>query len=577
MAGKPTYEELEKRVHELENSQSGSEIERLLNERKLAETALKESEERYCLTYNASPDAININRLEDGLYVDINDGFTRLTGFTRQDAIGKTSLEINIWDDPADRQKLVRGLKEKGYYENLEARFRRKDGSLTTALMSARVIQLKGVAHIISITRDISERKQAEKTIQIQAETLNAVFNSMPGTLVILNEENRIEKINKNGLAFSARNENKVIGLLGGEAFNCRTAFEGAGCGREPACRLCPVLTRVNATRRTGEPHVREEGQMTFLINGSNVTLDLLISTVLVEFGGTAKVLLSVTDITDLKNAEREKAFLEAQLQKAQRMETIGTLAGGIAHDFNNILFPIIGLSEMLLDDLPPQSAEHENVEQIFKAARRATDLLKQILAFSRQSEHKKIPVRIQPILKEAVKLSRASIPSNITISKDISNDCGLAMADPAQLHQVAMNLITNAYHAVELAGGTISVGLHESVLSLEDLADTCLAPGTYAVIGLADTGHGIEPAVMPKIFEPYFYDQGPEQGNRAGAFGGLWHREGTRRRHSCGKCCRQRDHVYGFPARVKHRHAGGACAEKGPTLPKRHRKDLAR
>ncbi|MFH1136191.1 MAG: PAS domain S-box protein [Pseudomonadota bacterium] len=132
-----------------------------VTDRRRTEKALRESEETFRLTFKTSPDAININRLEDGLYVDINDGFTQLTGFTREDAIGKPSREIEIWRDPADHLKLVQGLREKGYYENLEARFRRKDGSLTTALMSARVFNLKGVPHIISITRDISERQRA--------------------------------------------------------------------------------------------------------------------------------------------------------------------------------------------------------------------------------------------------------------------------------------------------------------------------------------------------------------------------------------------------------------------------------
>ncbi len=144
-------------------------VTRDISDRKLNEIALRENEEKFRLTYRSSPDAVNINRLEDGMYVDINEGFTRGMGYTREAIIGRTSLEINIWNDPADRQKLVQGLQEKGYYENLEAQFRRKDGSLITGLMSARVISLKGVPHIISITRDITESKLiASKLQQIQ-------------------------------------------------------------------------------------------------------------------------------------------------------------------------------------------------------------------------------------------------------------------------------------------------------------------------------------------------------------------------------------------------------------------------
>lgn len=132
-------------------------------ERRRAEESLRESEERFRLTFQTNPDAINITRLEDGLYVDVNDGFTRLTGYAREDVVGQTSVAIKIWNDPADRQELIRGLQKQGYYENLEARFRRKDGSIVYGLMSARVIPLQGTPHIISITRDITERKQAEE------------------------------------------------------------------------------------------------------------------------------------------------------------------------------------------------------------------------------------------------------------------------------------------------------------------------------------------------------------------------------------------------------------------------------
>ena len=150
-----------------------------ITERRRSEDALRESEERFRLTFDSSPDAININRLEDGLYVDINKGFTNLTGYTREDAIGKTSLEINIWDSFADRQRLVEGLKLNGYYNNLEAQFRRKDGTLTTALMSARVIALNGVPHIISITRDISERKRAENLLRESENRLKSVMEAV--------------------------------------------------------------------------------------------------------------------------------------------------------------------------------------------------------------------------------------------------------------------------------------------------------------------------------------------------------------------------------------------------------------
>jgi signal transduction histidine kinase/ActR/RegA family two-component response regulator len=215
-------------------------------------------------------------------------------------------------------------------------------------------------------------------------------------------------------------------------------------------------------------------------------------------------------DITDRKN-------MESQLQQAQKMESIGNLAGGIAHDFNNILFPIVGISELLMDDLPTDSPEYESVQEIFKAGMRGGDLVKQILTFSRQTEHKLIPVHVQQVLKEVLKLSRSTIPMDIDIVSDIQNDCGQVMADPTQLHQIAMNLITNAYHAVEPTGGKIYVRFQKTVLESTDQAAMALEPGEYALLTVADTGIGIDPVIMDKIFDPYFTTKDKGKGTGLG------------------------------------------------------------
>ena len=171
----------------------------------------------------------------------------------------------------------------------------------------------------------------------------------------------------------------------------------------------------------------------------------------------------TMLDIT--KELEMDRRFAQSQ-----RMEAIGSLAGGIAHDFNNILFPIVGLSEMLMEDLPPDRAEYANASEIFNAGKRGSDLVRQILAFSRQSEQKKMPIRIQQILKEVMKLSRSTIPSNINIKQNIQRNCRMVQADPTQIHQIAMNLITNAYHATEHNSGEIVVGLREVEVGSEQL-----------------------------------------------------------------------------------------------------------
>jgi PAS domain S-box-containing protein len=266
----------------------------------------------------------------------------------------------------------------------------------------------------------------------------------------------------------------------------------------------------LDGVRRIGEGKIRIYTREKRYIqkNGAIVWVQLTLSPIGGRTDPSARHIEVVEDITERKQ-------LESRLQQSQKMESIGALAGGIAHDFNNILFPIIGMSELLLEDLPSDSLEYENASEILRAGKRGGDLVKQILAFSRRSEHKMIPVRVQQTLKEILKLGRSTIPSNIEILQNIQTDCGLVTADPTQLHQVVMNLITNAYHAVEPSGGKISVQLRETALGPNDLTGSPLEPGRYALLTISDTGCGIAPAIMDKIFEPYFTTK--EQGKGTG------------------------------------------------------------
>ncbi len=196
-------------------------------------------------------------------------------------------------------------------------------------------------------------------------------------------------------------------------------------------------------------------------------------------------------------------------------MEAIGTLAGGIAHDFNNILQPMLGYSEMLCQRLPADGSEQRYAERLRTAALRAKELVGHILAFSRQADHKVISVRLQAILKEVVQLCRSTMPSNIAIQTEIDNECPPVLIDPSHLHQVAMNLVINGFHAMETTGGEIVVRLREEVVAGNGPNGTTMAPGRYALLSVADTGCGIDPAIIDKIFDPYFTTK--EQGKGTG------------------------------------------------------------
>ena len=213
-----------------------------------------------------------------------------------------------------------------------------------------------------------------------------------------------------------------------------------------------------------------------------------------------------------------QEVALEAQLRQAQKLQSIGTLAGGIAHDFNNILYPIIGYTEMAIDDVPADSLTRRNLLEVLKATKRARDLVQQILTFSRQSELELKPLKFQSIVKEALKLLRASIPSTITISQNINNACGAIRGDQTQIHQIAMNLCTNAYQSMEETGGKLELSLDEIAIGTDEAIDeVSLQPGRYSKLTVSDTGHGMEPAVMEKIFDPYFTTKEPGKGTGLG------------------------------------------------------------
>jgi PAS domain S-box-containing protein len=217
-------------------------------------------------------------------------------------------------------------------------------------------------------------------------------------------------------------------------------------------------------------------------------------------------IIASVRDITERKRVEEENRKLTFQLQQARKLEAIGSLAGGIAHDFNNILGAIIGYAEIVKDDFPAGSASINDINQVLKASHRAKDLVKQILTFSRQVEAQKIPMQPAIIINEAINMLRASLPTTITIKQDIDPDVGIILTDPSQIHQIVVNLCTNAFHAMEMKGGTLTISLHKKVLSQEDpIADMPMPPGDYVQLSIKDTGTGISPEILDKIFDPYF------------------------------------------------------------------------
>ncbi|MEQ8191170.1 MAG: response regulator [Candidatus Eremiobacterota bacterium] len=219
-----------------------------------------------------------------------------------------------------------------------------------------------------------------------------------------------------------------------------------------------------------------------------------------------------------LEREVAEHRKLEGQLIQSQKMEAIGTLAGGIAHDFNNILGSIIGYTELALFEISEEHIIYQYLSQVLKAGDRAKELVAQILTFSRRTDQKRKLLNIIPVIKEAVKLLRASLPATIEIRQDIKGKQAVIMADPTQIHQIILNLCTNGAHAMKERGGILDISLADVDIFPEDLPFyTDIKTGPYVKLTVSDTGHGIKREVLERIFEPYFTTKETGEGTGLG------------------------------------------------------------
>ncbi len=246
--------------------------------------------------------------------------------------------------------------------------------------------------------------------------------------------------------------------------------------------------------------------------------IDVEVSVVPFRYQGKNGGLVFVRDITERKEAERTQKVLEAQLAQAQKMEALGTLAGGIAHDFNNILGAMLGFAELAQMGLPEESEGGGYLGNLLKAGDRARSLVKQILSFSRQEKAARQPLSLTPIIKETLKFLRASLPTTIEIQTHLYGGRAMVEADPTQIHQILLNLATNAAHAMEDQGGILEIDLKTVDISPEDVSlYEATPPGPYLELKVSDTGHGIEPEILGRIFEPFFTTKEPWKGTGMG------------------------------------------------------------
>jgi len=337
--------------------------------------------------------------------------------------------------------------------------------------------------------------------------------------MMIVDADRRVKKANGAAVKLASRSKDEMIGMVGGEALRCLNSLEKPeGCGYGSNCKECEVRQAVQDTLDDKRNREMLNAWVPFPSGDEVEERCLQVSTAFFRLNQQDRVLVCVQDITDQKRAAAEHEKLQEQLQQAQKMGAIGTLAGGSAHDFNNILSAVMGYSEMVQMELSRESNAGRYIEQVLHASNRAKDLVKQILAFSRHSDDDMKPMKAGGLLKEAVKLLRASLPSTIEMKTDISTSRDTILANATQIHQVIMNLCTNAFHAMQDSGGVLDVSLSEvGVDGGSNPEDRHLSPGRYLLLVVSDTGHGMSPEIVERIFDPYFTTKEKDVGTGLG------------------------------------------------------------
>ncbi len=447
---------------------------------KKAEDALRRSEELFRKTFQTTPDAVNINRLSDGMFVSINDGFTKTTGYTAEDVIGRTSSEINVWVNLEDRDRMVKTMIESGEVRNLEAPFRKKNGSIDIALMSASLIDIDGVAHILSVTRDITDRKRAEETIRESEKRFRDLAEMLPQAVFEFDIHGRFTYVNR----FS-------LDLFG----YCREDFEAGVNAVDTIAPQDRERAALNMIRlMDGE---MESGiEYTAVRKNGEAFPVVIYSTSIHRDGRLIGLRGIVIDLTERKR-------LESQLTQAQKLEAIGTLAGGMAHNFNNILMGIQGHVSMMLMKMTAVHPHYERLKSIEEQILSGADLTKQLLGFARGGKYEVRPLNINVVLERTAEMFGRT-KKEITIDLHLGNGPMTVHADRSQMEQMLLNLLVNAWQAMP-AGGSVYLETKRMDLHAADIRPYDVKQGYYVRITVQDTGSGMDERTRQRIFEPFF------------------------------------------------------------------------
>ncbi len=474
-------------------------IARNITERKQAETALKEHEEKLRSTVSSIDDLLFILN-KDNVFSEYYQPSSQSELYTPPEVfLGKSITEVMPTDISNMFLEAIKKVKKNHRVEHFDYALPMQEKSNGTlkktrwynARVSERLNSQKEYDGVTVAAHDITKRKQTEDDLNM----LGLAVNQSVDGIAVANLDGYIQFTNPSW----AKMHGYQVNEISGQHLNLFHSKKQMEKEVSPFNKI--VLKEETNQGEIG--HIRKDGS-TFVT--------WMTATLLKDSNQKSLGMLAIArDITEIKK-------LESQLNQASKMDALGTLAGGIAHDFNNILATILGYAELIRNDLPENSVDFENIEAISKAGIRAKELVKQILTFSRQTKQELVPVRIKEIIEEAIKFLQASLPATIKIQKEITNISDYIMADPAQIHQIIINLCSNSYQAMGEKGGILSISLNSIKFQNAQLINgTELAAGEYLQLDIFDTGPGIDAETRQRIFDPFFTTKAVNEGTGLG------------------------------------------------------------
>ncbi len=463
-----------------------------------AERSLLSMENRFSATLDLVPVPVAMITHPEGLFVLANAAYRELYPFE----IGRRPSQVNLFRDTTERDRIIRSLDELHRLTAEEVVLRDKSGREHLTLLSAEIVDAYGGSHATLVALDIQERRDVEQALRSSEELTQSILQTSLDAVILKDEHGLVRDWNAQAERTFGYSVSEALGKSMVDLIIPQTQRESY---QNVIFEYVNSDDRTQQGRRFELSAVRRSGEV--------FPAELAVTPI----GSKDRLFFSVfvRDLTEQRRAEETKSLLEAQLRQSQKMEAVGTLAAGIAHDFNNVLSAIRGNADLASEDISPSSQASTSIEEIKRAARRASSLVQQIVAFSRQHEEPREILNLEAITSEVVQLLRSTLPASVSLRIAVAQDTPLVIAASTQMHQVLLNLCTNSWQAMESRPGEITISIERA--EIVQGGSIPLDAGTYALMSVADQGHGIAPDNLQRIFEPFFTTKTLGQGTGLG------------------------------------------------------------